>query len=299
MANNYQVASDVLGEWRDDIYQGRAPTFYPVGDGALARMEIGPGLITMFGGAPGAGKSAFVTQATLDAMRLTTDLRAVIVNVEMNPKAILDRQLARLSGIDSRTIRYRRFKPEHAARIETAMNTLEPLTERIAFVRPPFDLDNVADTADDFGGDLLIIDYIQRVRLRQDKGDDNRGSVNIVMDLLRKFADAGRAVVVVAAVSRTKDSKGRVSNDGGGLNLASFRESSELEFGADDCFMIVKHPKDDAQIILKHSNARNGEAKDNTLTFDKRHQQFTPVDDGGDVVPFPPPRIVWPERATP
>ena len=62
----------------------------------------------------------------------------------MTPRVLLDRQLARLSGIDSIRIRYRRFTDEHGERIDQAMRTLEPLAGRLAFLRPPFDLANVA-----------------------------------------------------------------------------------------------------------------------------------------------------------
>ena len=93
---------------------GKPPVFYPIGAGALERIEIGPGLVTLLGGAPGAGKTAFTMQALVDALRLTPELRAVVANVEMGPAVLLDRQLARLSGIDLRTIRYRRLAAEHA-----------------------------------------------------------------------------------------------------------------------------------------------------------------------------------------
>ena len=43
------------------------------------------------------------------------------------------------------------------------MHTLEPLADRLAFVRPPFNLENVAASADAFRADLLVLDYIQRI----------------------------------------------------------------------------------------------------------------------------------------
>ena len=117
----------------------------------------------------------------------------------MPPAVLLDRQLARLSGIDLTLIRHRRLGAEHAERIDQAMHTLEPLAERLAFVRPPFDLANVAATADDFDAGLLVLDYIQRIPPPGEHGD-KRGSVNATMDYLRRFADAGIAVIVVSAV---------------------------------------------------------------------------------------------------
>ena len=106
---NFQPAGDVFDGWRDDVLTGSPPVLYPIGAGDLARIEIGPGLVTLFGGAPGAGKSALVMQAVTDALRLTPRLRALVCSIEMPPRVLLDRQLARLSGIDLTTIRYRRL----------------------------------------------------------------------------------------------------------------------------------------------------------------------------------------------
>jgi replicative DNA helicase len=279
MKATYQTAADVLAAWRDDVLTGKGPELYPLGTGELARIEIGPGLVTLLGGAPGAGKTAFTMQCVIDALRLTPTLRACLCNIEMAPAVLLDRQLARLSGIDLSTIRYRRLGSEHAERIDLALNTLDPLAERLCFVRPPFDLANVAAVADEFKADLLLLDYIQRIPPPGEHGD-RRGSVDATMNYLRQFADAGVAVIVVAAVARTRDAKGRSSYHGEGLSLASFRESSELEFGADDAFILVPDSTDDDRVMLRHLKARHSEAKDVLMTFDRARQRFTPVESG-------------------
>lgn len=274
---NYRTAADVLGSWRDDVLTGKPPVLYPIGSGELSRIEIGPRRVTLIGGAPGAGKTAFTMQSVVDALRLTPTLKAVVCNIEMPPDVLLDRQLARLSGIDLKSIQNRKLGAEHADRIDQAMHTLDALADRLCFVRPPYDLANVAATADDFDAGLIVLDYIQRIA-PPGQHDDHRGSVNATMDYLRQFADAGVAVVVISAVGRTKDSKGRSSYSGDGLNLASFRESSELEFGADDAFIL--HPdEDDAEgqaVRLKYLKSRYGECRDVLLTFDPPHQCFTP-----------------------
>jgi replicative DNA helicase len=272
---NFQVAADLLTEWRDDVLSGTPPILYPIGKGELQRIEIGPGLVVLLGGAPGAGKTAFALQIVVDALRLTPTLRACICNVEMPPAVLLDRQLARISGVDLSLIRHRKLGAEHADRIDQALHTLEPLAERLAFVRPPFDLANVALTFDAFKADLLLLDYIQRIPPPGDH-TDKRGSVNATMDFLRQFADAGAAVLVISAIGRTKDNKGRSSYHGEGLNLASFRESSELEFGCDDAF--IPTPDGDDTMLLRHLKSRHGEAKDLELTFDRKLQRFAPVD---------------------
>jgi len=286
---HYTTGADVLDAWRDDVLQGTPPTLYPIGAGELARLEVGPGLVTLIGGAPGAGKTAFTMQATLDALRLTPTLRALVCNIEMPPPVLFDRQLARLSGVDLTTIRYRRLTAEHADRIDQGLNTLASVADRLCFVRPPFDLGNVAAAADDFDAGLLVLDYIQRIAPPGDHEHD-RGRVNRTMDYLRQFADAGVAVVVVSAVGRSKDGKGRSSYAGEGLNLASFRESSELEFGADDAFIL--HPDgDDAEgdlTTLKHLKSRHGECRTLSLRFDRARQSFAP-DPGSTTAAATPP----------
>ncbi len=275
---HFRTAADVFAGWRDDVLSGTPPTLYPIGTDDLARVEIGPGLVALIGGAPGAGKTAFTMQAVVDALRMTPDLRAVVCNVEMPAAVLLDRQLARLSGIDGKLIRYRQLDGSHADRIDQAMNTLDALADRLAFVSPPFDLASVAATADAFEAGLILLDYVQRIPPPGDHGD-KRGSVNATMDYLRQFADVGIAVIVISAIGRTKDKRGRSCYTGEGLNLASFRESSELEFGCDDAFILTPDG-DDAEgegVTLRHLKSRHGEAKDLALTFDRKRQRFTPA----------------------
>ena len=88
---NYITAADAMDKWRDDVLTGTPPTLYPLGTGELARLEIGPGLVTLIGGAPGAGKTAFVMQGVIDALRMTPTLRALVCNIEMPPAVLLDR----------------------------------------------------------------------------------------------------------------------------------------------------------------------------------------------------------------
>lgn len=283
MSANYVSAADVLAGWRDDVLSGRPPTLYPIAiAGDLARVEIGPGLVTLIGGAPGAGKTAFTMQAVVDALRLTEELRAVICNIEMPPAVLLDRQLARLSGIDLSSIRYRRLGKDHAPRIDQAMRTLEPLVERLCFVRSPYTLANVAATADAFNAGLIVLDYIQRIPPPGEHGD-RRGSVDASMSYLREFADAGVAVMVIAALSRSKDARGRSTYDADSLSLASFRESSELEFGADDAFILVADPDDEGKVILRHLKSRYGDLRDIHLNFDRPRQRLSATT--GDATP--------------
>lgn len=269
-------AADALADWRDSLLSGERPVTWPVGTGELGSVELGPGTVLLVGGMPGAGKTALVKQLVLDALRLTPSLRCLVCNVEMPADALLDRQLTRLSGIDLTAIRKRQLTAEHAERIDAALATLEPLADRLAFLRPPFDLTNVAAAADAFGAELVVIDYLQRVRPPGDHAD-RRGAVDAVMDYLRQFADAGAGIIAVSAVGRGKDARGRSSYAGDALSLASFRESSELEFGCDAAYLLTPDGKDDALVHLRCLKIRHGEPRDVALTFDRPRQRFTPA----------------------
>ena len=273
---HFQTAADVFYTWRDDVLAGDSPTLYPVGSGELVRIEIGPKLVTLFGGAPGAGKTAFTMQCVVDALRLTDSLRVLVCNVEMPSTVLLDRQLARFSGIDATTIRYRKLDGSHARRLDQALNTLEHIADRLCFLHPPFSVENIAAAADEFDAGLIVLDYVQRIS-PPGKHSDQRGSVNATMSYLRQFADAGVGIVVVAAVARQKDHHGRSSYAGNALSLASFRESSELEFGADDAFILTPDQKNAELVTLRHLKARHTEPRDIALRFDRRRQAFTPV----------------------
>lgn len=274
---SYQTAADAFDVWRDDLLTGTPPTFYPIGDGPLAEIEIGPGLVVLFGGAPGAGKTAFTMQAVCDALTLSPSLRCLVCNVEMPPSVLLDRTLARLAGVELNAIRYRRLDASHGSRIDAGLAAMEGFADRLAFVKPPFTLENVAAAADAFDAGLILLDYAQRIQPPGEHGD-RRNSVNALMDYLRQFADAGTAVLVVAAVGRTKDAKGRSSYDADGLNLASFRESSELEFGADSAYILAPDPKDAGTVTLRCLKNRHGSTDDLLLNFDGAHQAFRPLD---------------------
>jgi replicative DNA helicase len=290
----------VFAGWRDDVLTGTGPVVLPH---TLPVPEISPGHVVLLGGAPGAGKTALVMQCVVEALRHTDTLRALVANVEMSPAALLDRQLARLSGIEAEAIRHRRFTAEHADRLDAGLATVESFADRLAFLEPPFDLANVAHAADAHGADVVVLDYLQRI-LPPGDVTDTRLRVNATMDMLRQFAAAGCAVLALSAVGRSRDNAGRSTYAAGSMSLASFRDSGELEYGADDAFLLA--PVDDAEpnvVRLSHLKCRHGAQRTVDLHFDRARQAFTLLDDAVDDRPAPTPargkRGRKPQRATP
>ncbi|MEX1027556.1 MAG: DnaB-like helicase C-terminal domain-containing protein [Candidatus Paceibacterota bacterium] len=198
----------------------------------------------------------------------------------MPPERLLERQLSRLSGVLLDDIQERRLTDKQRDRTEDAFDMLDDIADRLVFVKAPFTLENVAAAADTIDAELIVLDYVQRIR-PVGKHDDKRGSVDATMDSIRRFANAGCCIIALSAVGRSKDAKGRTSYAGDGLSLASFRESSELEYGADDAYLLVPAVDSDADdddavidVTLKQLKSRYGKPTDCDLTFDRAHQSF-------------------------
>ncbi len=278
MSGNFSSASSLLAEWRGSVQGGVPPVTFPAADEGhpLRCLEIGPGLVSMLGAPPAAGKTALVMQLLFEAVRLSPDLKALVVNVEMGPSALLDRQLARLAELPLRRVRKRQLTAEDAEPLAKGLQAVASLAERVAFLRPPFDLSDVARSADEFGADLILLDYVQRIGPPKEYAD-KRLSLNAVMDTVRAMADAGCAVMVVSAVGRQRDSQGKSSYEN--LNLASFRESSELEYGADSAYLLIREPDSD-NALLKCVKNRNDEPQDISLKFVGDYQRFDPDGEG-------------------
>jgi replicative DNA helicase len=58
------------------------------------------------------------------------------------------------------------------------------------------------------------------------------------------------------------------------MGLGAFRESSELEFGADSAFIVARYPDEPNRRTLLHLKARHGELSDIELSFDGATQRF-------------------------
>lgn len=267
--------ADVVRQVRGAVESREVPALWPIGAGELGRIEFGPGRVILLGGAPGSGKTALALQATVDVLRTQPTVRALVANVEMGPDALVNRALARLSGIPLDRIRRRALDPGDAPRFADGVATLEALEDRLGFMVGPFTLDRLADAADAMSANLLVVDYVQRFKGTSD-AREARQNVAEVMDSIRAFANAGAGVLALAALARTRGSGGstyEVSDP-----LAAFRDSSELEYGADEAFVLERASEDTGGVAtLRHGKCRDGELRDVRLRFHGACQAFEPV----------------------
>ena len=211
-----------------------------------------------------------------NAMYIQSELRAVFCNVEMTPDALMERELARTSGVSLSKITSRDYRADKAAhdRIRAGFDCIEGLEGRLAFVASPFALDNVAATVEEHGGDIIILDYIQRIPVYSDpkkNPQDTRQQITEAMTMIRQIANAGHAVIVVSAVARDKKSNGKAYDN---PTLGSFRESSEVEYGADDCYLLQREAAAADTFTLRHPKSRRSMTQDIMLRFDGKLQRW-------------------------
>ena len=261
--------------WKKELLSGKPPISWALADESspLKAIQAAPGRATGLGGGPGSGKTSLSMQLMVDGLRLSDELRVLVANVEMAPGVLMDRQLSRLSGIDLNIIQQRKFQAEHTARLHAGFAELEFICGRLGFVKGPFTFDNVAAAADELEPQILVLDYLQRFQSSA-SGDDRRGGLDQSMSLIRRFADAGSCVFVVSALARQKNSQGRSGYDAETLTMAAFRDSSEIEFGLDDAYILTTG-KEPSERVLKHLKSRNGECRDIALEFNGSVQRFS------------------------
>ena len=266
----YTPGEMAVSRWRQAVENREAPV---VIRHCFDQPMLIPGHVVLLGGAPGAGKTAFTMQVVVEALRNNPDKRVLVANCEMSEEALLDRQLSRLAGIAGETVRHRKFNKSHQDRLDAGIATIESIAGRIAFMQSPFSVGNVMATAIAHRADIVVVDYIQRFTTDGNE-KETRLRLAKAMDDFRKMASLGFVVIALSAVGRSKDDKGRASY--GGLGLASFRESSELEFGSDDAMILapvaVNKP---GTIVLHHLKCRHGQPTDLHLRFDRKHQSFS------------------------
>jgi replicative DNA helicase len=264
--------SEVLPGFFDDLLRGAPPVVYDTGI-----IPVRQGEVVAITAPPGAGKTCLVMAMTFDALHGCADLSAVVANVEMSWQQLVEREVSRSSGVPYDWIRTREFRgvPDLVARVESAQTAIAQVAARMTFVSPPMTLEAVDRTIDDTGARWVVLDYLQRIPPYDDPArnpPDTRLRVNEAMCLVRGLADQGRAVLVVSAASRGSGKAAYAD-----MGLGSFRESSELEFGADTVFTLNT---EEAHYLLRCHKSRFGRRHDIHLDFDGEHQRFTRIDGG-------------------
>jgi replicative DNA helicase len=274
MNPSFTTGADLFGSWFADVERGEPPVRYGV-PSPFDSLDIRPGRLILFGGPPGVGKTAALLQVGIDLLRGNPAARLLMANVEMAPVLLAERIVSRLTAVPLSAIADRTLAADQLDRVRAAVAALTPIAGRLAFLHAPFGLEHVAAAGTAFGANVLMIDYIQR--FVGDSSKDRREQLETAATVLRRFCDAGAATLAVSAVARQRSNSGSTYR---GLNLASFRGSSELEYGADAAYLFA--PGEGRIVTLQCEKNRYGPCADIVTTFDATIQTFAPAPVGLD-----------------
>ena len=293
----------------DDVLTGQPPPEYQFTPETWGTMALRPRQITCIGGPPNTGKTALMLKVVTGALLMNPDLKAIFACVEMGEQILMERVLSRLSGVYLGKILKRERDEFFAERIEAARAQLESMASRLMFIKPPFTMVDVRAACDEFGPQIVALDYLQRIPADLSI-QETRQQVAYTMSAVRALAEQGHAVIAAAALNRQASSRSQVRSDATDDNvndLAAFRDSSDIEYSVDDAFVLAKgsgnvvtrhgeeyRPK---KLVLRHVKARNSLTMHVPLLFDGRVQEFTlrrwddQEQDGPQVVSPPAPRL--------
>lgn len=273
MKPTYTTGSDLFGSWFADVERGEPPVRYALPE-PFAPLDVRPGRLILFGGAPGGGKTAAILQIGIDLLRMNPSARLLLANVEMVPALLVERVASRMAAVPLTAIADHTLTADELGRVRAAVGSIEPIAGQLAFLHAPFALEHVAAAGTAFGANVLALDYIQRFTVG-DATKDKREQLETAATVLRRFCDAGAALLVASAVARQK---GKGGSTYAGLNLASFRGSSELEYGCDGAYLFT--PGNGGTITLTCEKNRYGAVADIATVFDPTTQTFIPAPSG-------------------
>lgn len=275
MTPAYTTGTHLFGRWLADAERGEPPVRFMLAE-PFAALDVRPGRLILFGGAPGSGKTAALMQVGIDLLRCNASARLLVANVEMSPELLVERVVSRLSAVPLTAIADRTLTADQLGRVRAALDALVPIAARLAFLHAPFALEHVAAAGTAFGANVLALDYIQRFAVGDGRGD-KREQLETAATVLRRFCDLGAAVLVASAVARHRNAGGSTYH---GLNLASFRGSSELEYGCDAAYLLMLSAA--GAITLQCEKNRYGPAADILTRFNAATQTFMPPPAGLD-----------------
>ena len=298
---------DFLPDLLDDVLTGEPPPEYQFDSKPWGTLALRPRQITCIGGAPNCGKTALLMKMVTGALLFDPKLRAVIACVEMAEDILLERTLARLSGVFLGKILKRDRDSFFADRINAVRPQLESLADRLMFVRRPFTMVDVRAVCDEFQRHIVALDYLQRISA-DSRLVELRQQVTLTMTATRELADQGPAVLLAAALNRQASSRAQSraeSADDNVNDLAAFRDSSDVEYSADDAYVLAKAPGNmvtlseeeytPKKLVLRHVKSRNSLTMHIPLLFDGRLQEFT-LRKWEDQEAYGIPRIITPPK---
>ncbi len=234
---------------------------------------------------PSMGKTTFALDIARNAA-LQYGSSVGIFSLEMSAQQLVDRMLAAESGVDSWKLRTGRLTSDHEYEaLQGAMNKLHKAPIHI-IDEAAMNIVKMRSAArrlkNEYGLDMLIVDYLQLMSPTLSKGSDSM--VQQITEISRSLKILAKELEIpVIALSQLSRA---VEQRGGKPRLSDLRDSGSIEQDADVVMFIHREDKMNkdkeaerpnvAEILVeKHRNGPTGHAE---LYFDGAHVRFLNLD---------------------
>ncbi len=259
------------------------PTGYKDLDNILAGLQRGD--LFVLGGRPSIGKTAMVLNLAHN-VAVAAEQRVLIFSLEMGKEQLVDRMLARESGVDAWALRTGNLTDTDFEKIGQAMGTL---SEAQIYIDDSPGL-TVSDMrtkarreAHQHPLGLIIVDYLQLMSGGSKFGSDAGNRVQEISEISRGLKGIARElnvpILALSQLSRSVESRSPPIP-----GLADLRESGSIEQDADVVAFLYReeyyNPETERKNIMdvfirKHRNGPTGAVE---LYFDREKQRIRSVD---------------------
>ena len=222
------------------MHQQGKTTGVPFGISRLDNLMGGmhPGHLIVVGARPKMGKTAFMLSTCLHAAR--AGYRVGIVSAEMPADQLVDRLLCHATGIEFSRIRSGALAQDEIQKLSTASSSLAQLRIRM-MDQPgcgPADVMRQARCWSVAGGlDLLVVDYLQRLRPDPNLRRANREEqvASMAYEMKTTAATAGVPLMLLAQVGRKVEERADKRPQ-----MSDLRESGAVEQEADQIMFLYR-----------------------------------------------------------
>jgi replicative DNA helicase len=261
----YQGVRDVMKSVCDDIRAGRKPVSYNT---SFDRGVLGlaPNRVIVLGGGAGTGKTSLGMSCLFDVLYAQPEMRAVVCNVEMTAEELLEREMARLSGVPLDLIQDRKLTDQQRVALDQARERLETVQDRLFIMPPPFGPYQIEEAVDYFRAGMLLVDYLQE--LDYSEGRDRRLEIDAALRGFRRLKRAGKCVLVISEVTAAYP----------GVQ-SHLKESGQINYEADNTFVL--EPAKNGTVALKQTKGRRGTKQTLKLRFLGNIHRWQPAEQIG------------------
>lgn len=273
------MASDQLKK-RSELKEFGVKTTFNCIDEILC--GIGAGSLTIVGGRPSMGKSAFALALAHRVAK--SGKRVAIFSIEMPQEQVVNRLMSSESKVDGRKIKMGEMTPADWEKWGQALITLGELPLDIydasSQILTVSQIESHVEQMDE-KPELVIIDYIQIMDVPPNKRRKSSGEyedVSAISSALRLFANLSK-IPVIALSQLSRNVETRANKRPG---MADLKSSGAIEQDADHILLLyrdeyynpknTKYPGEVEIIIAKN---RHGEVGVVNLLFDATTQDFT------------------------